>query len=471
MNSAGTPNPSDSDTLAGPDLLQIVRLGLRRSRKWLVPLVLVGTAVGVYFALAQQNVYTSEAKLLLRAGSRERVSAESLVSTSEEDRSAHPTTRAEIAMLQDQAIYEKVARSFGPSEVLKIADPTRDDGPETPWFTRALHSLQAIVQGSGSTGHVCTPGGCQQCIAQATETLRENVHLEAEQDSNVIVVTYTANSAERARAIAQTLVAAFVDRHSEQFSIEPILEKNRPKIGAAKQRRDEAANAYFDHVRGCGLVDLEIQRRVLIESGAEIERNYNAAALRRDEIQAERTALSERMKSSSAQIDLVRERAPNPVYIALRERVQDLDVEAITNAARLERLSFEAADQKTRLESLRECERLHASLGATRDMEAARCTGLMQRFSQLEDLGSIDLSSDANLLVLQQPTLNFKKDGPKRAKVVLAAFAFSLLIGVWAASLREFFDRRVRHGPMLERQLGVRLLGTIPDYNSRDLVA
>lgn len=471
MSNAPTIHAPEAETLAGPDVLQVIKLGLRRSRKWLVPLVVIGTAVGAYFALAQQNVYTSEAKLLLRAGSRERVSAESLVATSADDRSAQPTAQAEIAMLQDQAIYERVARSFGPSEVLRVSDPTRDDGPGTAWYTRVVHSIQAFVQGTGSSDHVCTPGGCQECTAQAAAMLRDNVHMEADRDSNVILVTYSANSPERARALAQALVAAFVERHSDQFSVEPILERNRPKLEAAKKRRDQAAQVFFDHVQRCGIVDLEVQRRVLIESGADIERDYNAAILRRDEIQAERAALSERMKASSAQIDLVRERAPNPVYIALRERVQDLDVEAVTNAARLERLSFEAADHKTRLESLRECEKTHAALGATRDLEAARCTGLLQRYSQLEDLGSIDLQTGANLLVLQQPTLNFRKDGPKRAKTVFAAFAFSLLLGVWLASMRELFDRRLRHGPMVESQLGVRLLGTIPDYPSRDLVA
>jgi uncharacterized protein involved in exopolysaccharide biosynthesis len=433
--------------------------------------VVIGTLAGLYFALSAPNVYTSEAKLLLRSGSRERVTSESLVATSEDDRSARPTTQAEIEMLRDRAIYERVARTFGPAEILRIADPARDDGLDTAWAVRTLHSLQAWVQGVGKPAHECTPGGCQVCIAQAVDMLTDNVNLEGDTDSNVIRVTYRANSAERARAVTQALVVAFVERHADQFSVEPVLEKNRPKLEAAKARRDEAAAAYFDHVKTCNIIDLENQRRVLIEGGALVEREYNASLLTRDEILAERAAVTGRMNALSSQIDLVRERAPNPTYLALKERINQLDVEAATNSARLERLSAEVASQKTRLEGLRECERVHAALGATRDLEAARCTELMRRFSQLEDLGSIDVLSDTNLLVLQQPTLNFKKDGPKREKIIFAAFAFSVVAGIWLAAVREFFDRRLRHGPTVERQLGVRLLGTIPDYNSRDLVA
>jgi uncharacterized protein involved in exopolysaccharide biosynthesis len=114
---------------------------------------------------------------------------------------------------------------------------------------------------------------------------------------------------------------------------------------------------------------------------------------------------------------------------------------------------------------------VHASLVHTRDLEAARCAEMVLSYSRLQDLGSIDPLSEANLLVFQQPTLNLKKEGPKRAKIILAALAFSALAGIWLAALREFFDRRLRYGPAVERQLGVRLLGTIPDFNSRDLAA
>lgn len=471
MNTQRPPLPADADTQPGPDVIQFVLLALRRSRAWILPLIVVGALVGGYVALSQPNVYTSESKLLLRVGSRERVTAESLVTSPLDESSANPTLQAEIQMLQDEAIYEKVAREFGPTEVLRAADPTRDDGDDTPWTVRTMHRIQALVQGVGSDDHVCTPGGCQKCIAAAVDNLRENTRLEADRDSNVILVHYTANSPERARAITQALITAYIERHAEQFSVEPILEKNKPKLEAAQVRREASARAYFDHVQQCGIVDLETQRRVIIEAADTVESAYNAAVLRNDEIKAERASLVARMSASSAQIDLVRERAPNPKYLEMKNRVEDLDVEATTVEARLQRLSSDLATSKERLAGLRECERVHATLGAARDLEEARWRELQQRYSMLEDLGSIDVQADSNLLVLQQPTLNFKKDGPKRAKVVIASLAFACFLGVWLALVREFFDRRLRHAPMVERQLGVRLLGTIPDYSSRDLAA
>jgi len=471
VNPNRTSIPVEADNQSGPDVIQFVMLALRRSRSWILPLIVVGALVGGYVALSQPNVYTSESKLLLRVGSRERVTAESVVTSPLDDSSSNPTLQAEIQMLQDEAIYQKVARDFGPAEVLRAADPTRDDGDDTPWAVRTMHKVQAMVQGVGAPAHECTPGGCQKCIAAAVENLRDNVRLEADRDSNVILVYYTANSPERARAITQALVAAYIERHAEQFSVEPILEKNKPKLEAARLRRESSSQAYFDHIQQCGIVDLETQRRVVIEGSDALESAYNAAMLRSDEITAERSALTARMSASSAQIDLVRERAPNPKYLEMKNRVEDLDVEATTVKARLQRLSSDLAASKERLAGLRECERLHATLGAARNLEDARWRELQQRYSMLEDLGSIDVQSDSNLLVLQQATLNFKKDGPKRAKVVIAALAFSCFLGVWLALMREFFDRRLRHAPMVERQLGVRLLGTIPDYSSRDLAA
>lgn len=471
MNPQSPSHLNEPEPQAGPDILQFTRHALKRSRKWILPIVVLGTLVGLYVALSKSNVYTSESKLLLRTGSRERLTVESIVSPTTDDGSANPTLQAEVQMLLDEAIYEKVARAFGPSDLLRASDPTRDDGPDTSAPIRALHQLQKWVQGGGDPGHTCTPGGCQSCISDAVEVMRQSVRLEADSDSNVIRVYVSADSPEKARRLNQSLVEAYLERHANQFSVEPILEKNRPKLEAAQMRRDAAVRQYFDHVQECGIVDLETQRRVMIEGTAATEAALALATLRHDEIRAERDALQTRMNAISSQIDLVRERAPNPKYIEMKNRVEDLDVESASNDARMQRLTTELAGMKARLDGLRECERIHATLGATRDLEEARWRELQQRFSMLSDLGQLDVAAGTNLLVLQEPTLNFKKDGPKRAKLIVAAFAFSALVAVWLALMREFFDRRLRNGPMVERQLGVRVLGTIPEYSSRDLAA
>jgi hypothetical protein len=59
--------------------------------------------------------------------------------------------------------------------------------------------------------------------------------------------------------IVEALTTAFIERHREQFSIESLLHESRDHLAAARQSRDDAAEAYVEQVIQSGIAGLETQ--------------------------------------------------------------------------------------------------------------------------------------------------------------------------------------------------------------------
>lgn len=297
----------------GPDLRLLFVRGLSRSLPWVILLIVVGAGVGIGIGLLQPNRYVSNAKLSLRMGAREQLTAESLINFDERQHAPPPTMVDELQMLSDVAIYEHVARELGPRVILQPADPERDDGPLTSLPVRLLHRLQGSVLRSMS---VSSQRSDEDELRLATKTLRENTTVQNEPGSGVILVSHTSTSPELARGIVQALAAAFIERHRSQFSIQSLLEKSRGQLEKAKQSRDAAAKAYVDQVSQSGIAVLETQvPRLETELGA-LEVELFAARVRREEIGRLRASLTNRLQGIPAEVEIQRPSVmiPNEEY-------------------------------------------------------------------------------------------------------------------------------------------------------------
>ncbi|TAJ13019.1 MAG: hypothetical protein EPO68_13395 [Planctomycetota bacterium] len=156
--------------------------------------------------------------------------------------------------------------------------------------------------------------------------------------------------------------------------------------------------------------------------------------------------------------------------IAASTRVEDLAledqalaVEADLSTARVAALRIEL--QRMRADALSSTLR-RDDLAAARAAQEIRYARLLERFAALESLGSIDLHEDANLRVLQAPTLELDKLGPKRFSLLLRGVLAGLALGLVLAVLRQHFERRLRDPDSVERALGAPVLAVVPDLAS-----
>ena len=521
-----------------PDLRLLLVRGVRRSWPWVCLLVVLGAAVGIVAGLVQPNTFVSNAKLYLRVGAREQITSESLVGMEGERRAALPTMVDELQMLSDVTIFERVARKIGPSEILQPADPGRDDGPLTSSPVHLLHRLQSIglrwtAQQHDCSGADATAEGCPTCLRLAAKALMESTSIVNEPGSNVILLSNTSTSPERARTVVRALADAFIERHRDQFSIQSLVETNRSKVAEAKRIRDEAANAYVEHLNQSGMDELDTQ---VIGPQAEItalESELFAARVRRKAIMHQRASLTGRLEDAPAEVEVAgpvvmipneeyetqlmlkrsllgqkqslplesrtieethrRERLidaqieqidqklkqlPKAVaqnaemrenlgHSALSTRVEDMELEDQELAVKVDLLQERLNEKRAGVRDLRKqvlVETLHRKdLESAREAAESSYKQLLARFSVLEALGSIELHEDPNLRILQAPTLDPEKVGPKRLTLLLKCLFAGLLAGVAFAMLRQGFDRRLSYPEVFERAHGVPVLGVVPE--------
>ena len=194
----------------GPDMRTLLLGGLSRSLGWVLFFTALGALAGAVVGLLQPNLYESKAKLLLRVGARELLTSESMLGEVEDPRVSAPTIADEIQMLSDVGLYEKVAQQLGPESILRPADPRRDDGPDTPFYTSFLHTVQARMFGALPEDHDCSGATCTICLRKAAKALDKRTELAAEDGSNVIQVHSVSTSPELAQRTVQEIGRAHV---------------------------------------------------------------------------------------------------------------------------------------------------------------------------------------------------------------------------------------------------------------------
>ena len=513
----------------GPDLRALLGRGLSRSLGWVVGLTVVGAVAGLWVGITQPNLYVSTTKLLLRVGARELVSSESMIGSDEEPRLTGPTMADEMQMLSDSAIFERVARNIGPQEILGPADPSRDDSDSTPLLVSLMHGFQKGLFGVQTLDHACTGDTCWSCLRQATKELQANTSITNELGSNVIVVNVVSTSPDKARVIAQGLADAFIERHREQFSIQSLVERNRGKVEQAKEDRDAAASAYVEHVNRTAATELDTLSPAYVTELSALEKELFDARLQLEQVRRKRASLTDRALEEPAPVlpsgpqimvpnqeyesrfELKRSLTNQRLALAasdlagaqeLDRRIDDLDrllaklpktvamsadqrqtVEEPVSAGRAElEIEEKALEVKVQMLDARYSEKKQTAdeirqrgllsdlklkdLASARDNAESRYRQMQGRFSVLEALSAIDINEDANLRVMQAPTSDRDKVGPKRVSLLLKGLIAGLLLGAVIAVMRQQLDTRLRYPDLFEKSYGLPVLGVVPQLSA-----
>ena len=124
-------------------------------------------------------------------------------------------------------------------------------------------------------------------------------------------------------------------------------------------------------------------------------------------------------------------------------------------------------EKEQRLDDLIDCEPVHDELSRERDKTQRRSDNLSKSKDEAEVLDLMDQDDQmSNLIFVQEASYNPNKLGPSRKSSLILGILMGVGAGVAFAFLRQLLDNKLRFPKNIERTLGLRVLGVIPEQPS-----
>jgi tyrosine-protein kinase Etk/Wzc len=217
---------------------------------------------------------------------------------------------------------------------------------------------------------------------------------------------------------------------------------------------------------------LALKRQALTQKQEMLIQSRPSEEVRRREREFDRqiAKIDEKLKQTPKAIPQDSELQENLSHSAMEARIVDLEVEDEALPVKIGLLETRLEAKKSRLSEIQK-QLLAANLErndlkAARDAEEARYAHHLERVSVVEALQDIDANDEANLSVLQEPTLEPEKVGPRRGSLLLKGLLAGMLAGIAIAILRQRFGRRLIYPDTFERSRGLPVLGVVPHLAS-----
>jgi uncharacterized protein involved in exopolysaccharide biosynthesis len=377
------------------------------------------------------------------------------------------------------------------------------DEQELRLATKALKENTVVANEPGSSvilvSYTSTSPELARTIVEALTTAfierhRERFSIESllrESRDNLEAARKTRDDAAKAY-VEQVSQSGITGLETQVPRVETELSLLQNKLFEARVRREEIVqlkSLLADRLQGIPAViedrrpsvmipneEYETQlalKRLLLAQKQEMlinERPGEEMRRREKEFDNQIAKLDQKLKETPKAVAQGTEMQENLGHSAMETRIVDLEVEDEALAVRVGLLESELETEKIRMgvlqKQLLSATMMRKDLAATRDVEQDRYAHLLNSLSVLEALNKLDVNEEANLRVLQAPTLELEKVGPRRASLLLKGMLAGIVAALAFAFLRERFERRLRYPETFEHTRGVPVLGVIPQLSS-----
>ncbi|QDT68389.1 Chain length determinant protein [Planctomycetes bacterium MalM25] len=503
---------------SGHDVLEM--LFRHKWKALLIPTCVIG--LGLAIALFLPRTYRSEAKLALQVG-RQSVNidptaqtGQQMIAIQQQGREGEVITAMDL--LRSRGVVAKVVDKLGADYVLRGGPPGEGEpsavakavnatvGEAARWAITQLKSIDPISREE-----------------EAIIEIEENLAVDAERDSILILVSYSTDSAIGAQQVLSTLIDVYQDEHlrihrndGSRLFFQQQEELHRGEydtaMGAVRDAKDEMGVASVEARRQ----NLEAQLQATTLSRFEAESARSAALSAVKDLERQLSDMPERLIASKTSIpnegaDLMREQLyalqvrqadlkarysdTHPLVVAVTRQVEEAeqvvdgessvreetvdDVNPIHRqlTLNLKLKQSELASLDGRLKALVEQEK-----GVRTELEKINTNAVrLARLERDESLASrkyyryadnleqarideeLERQKISSINIAQDPTLAEKPVSPSKAIVALASMALAFA-GTFASILGfEQLNDKPRSESSLEQATGVPVLASIPD--------
>jgi len=491
---------------------------LFRHKKKVVLLPLCALALGLLVILYFPRSYRSEAKLFLQVG-RETVGLDPTATVGQtismQRNGRNEEVKSALEVLRSRGVISKVVDRLGPDVVLGRTEASEDQQPN-PFSQAAGQVLKTAIALVKSIDPISDR---EKAIIRIEEKLRA----EAQRDSTVIVVHFTAQTPKLAQTICDAVVNVYQQEHIRINS----NQESRPFFAIQRDQLREQLVQSLDKLRDAknqlGLSSIEERRASLEEHFKEVglekfatEQQLATARAQVADLQQQLQTLPPRMITEKVSVpnegaDLLREKLyqlqlkamdlharyndSHPLVQAVEDQVREAKTimdnqseqrfETTDNVNPIhERLSLDlkqqqslAAGYESRLVQLQKQEQaVLADLrkvntfevqvdGLQREVQLARTSFFQyaENFEQARIDKELEKERVSNVSVVQQATLQEKPASPSKLLVALATVLLAVGGTALAVLVSEMLNNHLRTSEEVEDALGIPVLAAIPN--------
>jgi uncharacterized protein involved in exopolysaccharide biosynthesis len=187
--------------------------------------------------------------------------------------------------------------------------------------------------------------------------------------------------------------------------------------------------------------------------------------------EAEKTALENRLRKAQNELDhteqwiaqeATTQSAPNPEYLRLKQAQDEVQQQIAEQQAVVAKSADRLKDAENRMKNIDSCAPRYKELEGQYTTAKTIKEQYRLAFEKAGFNYALEELQFSNLWRIQEASLPFEKDGPKRAKFVIVGLILGLGIGSAFGFLRLQLDPKLRSPNEVESVLGAKVLNVVP---------
>lgn len=281
------------------------------------------------------------------------------------------------------------------------------------------------------------------------------VDIQAQKEATIEKISLYETELTRFRGEQKSWAAKIKKTSLQLETIDPYVDEVKP---AVMEQNPRYTSMYEE------LLELERQLTLASNQGSMAQQREKKRTLERqiENVQRNLDDLDETIEAEAAQIL----KKPNELYYSTIARIDEGEAEMAGISASIAQTEEALRAAQEELSQIGICEDSHTGFDTeitTAKKEWEELRAVTQEQSRMVDLGDEGL---ANLSILSPPTLPIGKGGPARIKPLAAGIGAGIFLGLLLAVLRQLMDKNVRYPETVEKSIGVRVLGVVPEASS-----
>mgnify|MGYP006280190415 CR=1 FL=1 len=324
---------AQSDTPFETSVRDIINTVFKHKVKLLLVALAVFLGVAAYTFLVQE-LYQSEAKILVRPGRETLETDPTVTSPLAVLRSVESEVRSEASLLRNQELVRRTLltlmeeHDLGDGFLDDMDVVVLEDGTLQAEVRRARGIMRGIMSGFNSLLVAVDILPERTPLQKAIQDMSDSLEVEVERNSQIITVTYDAPGPELAQYVLQVMMTLYYQDHIDTYGSQAGPEFFEGRLATTEAELELAENTLREFRTANGVISLQAQKEALLERINQLEGDTSNIGANVEGSQARLAALEEAIAGRRPVTEVSRvTRNVNPVRDNLQESLANLRVD------------------------------------------------------------------------------------------------------------------------------------------------